>query len=122
MNHSQVADKYQVHSTMIQTHYFSYSIDDVIVNMLSSSVVDRGFEPLSGQAKDYKIGICCFSAKHAALREKSTGWLARKQICVRVGRHVYSQTVVSVSLHYKNKTKHFGLVQSRTHHYHLIEN
>jgi hypothetical protein len=30
--------------------------------MLASSVVDRGFEPRSGQTKDYKIGIGCFSA------------------------------------------------------------
>jgi hypothetical protein len=30
-------------------------------------VVDRGFEPLSGQIKDYEIGIC-FSAKHVVLR------------------------------------------------------
>jgi len=36
--------------------------------MLASSAVDRGFEPQSCQTKDYKIGICCFSAKHAALR------------------------------------------------------
>ena len=28
---------------------------------------------------DYKIGICCFSAKHAALRRKSKDWLARNQ-------------------------------------------
>ena len=28
---------------------------------------------------DYKIGICCFSAKHAALRCKSKDWLARNQ-------------------------------------------
>jgi hypothetical protein len=34
-------------------------------------VVDRGFEPWSGQTKDFKIDICCFSAKHAALRSKS---------------------------------------------------
>ena len=33
--------------------------------------VDRGFEPRLGQTKDYKIGMCCFSAKHAALRKKS---------------------------------------------------
>jgi len=26
-----------------------------------------GFEPRSSQSKDYKIGICCFSAKHTAL-------------------------------------------------------
>jgi hypothetical protein len=32
-----------------------------------------------GQAKDYEIGICCFSAKHAALRRKSKDWLARNQ-------------------------------------------
>jgi len=25
---------------------------------------------------DFKIGICCFSAKHAALRRKSKDWLA----------------------------------------------
>jgi hypothetical protein len=29
--------------------------------------------------KDYKIDICCFSAKHAALRRKSKGWLAQNQ-------------------------------------------
>jgi hypothetical protein len=30
-----------------------------------SGVIDRGFEPLLGQTKDYKIGIGCFSYKHA---------------------------------------------------------
>jgi hypothetical protein len=39
----------------------------------------RGFEPRSGQTKDYKIGICCVSAKYAALRSKSKDWLARNQ-------------------------------------------
>jgi hypothetical protein len=37
-----------------------------MVSVLVSSAVDRGFEPQSGQTKDYKISICCFSAKHAA--------------------------------------------------------
>ena len=41
--------------------------------------LDYGFEPRSGQTKDYKIGVCCFSAKHAALRRKSKDWLARNQ-------------------------------------------
>jgi hypothetical protein len=50
-----------------------------MVSVLASSVVDCGFEPWSGQTKDYKIGICCFSAKHAALRRKSKDWLARNQ-------------------------------------------
>jgi len=40
---------------------------------------------------------------------------------VRVGRHVYPRTVVSMSLHYKNPTKRVGLLQSGPHH-HLIEN
>jgi len=31
--------------------------------MLTLSVVDRGLEPRFGQTKDYKIGICCFTAK-----------------------------------------------------------
>ena len=51
----------------------------VMVSELASSIVDRGLEPRSGQAKVYKIGICCFSAKHAALRRKSKDWLARNQ-------------------------------------------
>ena len=47
--------------------------------MLASSVVDRGFEPRSGQNKDYNIGICCFSTKHDELMSKGKGWLARNQ-------------------------------------------
>jgi hypothetical protein len=51
-----------------------------MVSMLASGAVDRGFEPQSGQTKDYKIGICCFSAKHAALRRK-TDCLKIRIIC-----------------------------------------
>jgi hypothetical protein len=47
--------------------------------MVASSAVDRGFEPPSGQTKTNKIGICCFSAKHATLRRKSKDWLPRNQ-------------------------------------------
>ena len=49
--------------------------------MLVSSTVDRGFEPCSGQTKDciYRFGICCFSAKHAALKRKSKDWLVLNQ-------------------------------------------
>ena len=50
-----------------------------MVSVLTSSAVDRGFEPRSGQTKDYEIGICCFSAKYVALRRKSKDCLARKQ-------------------------------------------
>ena len=50
-----------------------------MVSVLASSSVDCGFEPRSGQTKDYKIGIGCFSAKHATLRRKSKDWFARNQ-------------------------------------------
>ena len=43
--------------------------------MFTLSAVDHGLDPRSGQTKDYKIGICCFSAKHAALRCNSKHWL-----------------------------------------------
>jgi hypothetical protein len=56
-----------------------YRIGGVMVGVFASSAVDRGFEPRSGQTKDYKIGICCFSAKHAALRRNNKDWLARNQ-------------------------------------------
>jgi len=66
-----------------------------MVDILISSVVDRGFGLRSGKIKDYKIGICCFFARHAVLRNKSKYWLARNQDNVsRVGRHVNPWTVV----------------------------
>ena len=42
-----------------------------MVSVLTSSAVDHGFEPRSGQTKDHKIDISCFSAKHTALRRKN---------------------------------------------------
>jgi len=46
----------------------------------SPRVVVREFEPWSGQNKDYKIGICHFSAKHTAIKSKSKDWLAGNRI------------------------------------------
>ena len=40
-------------------------IGDVMINRLTASAVDSSFEPWLDQTKNYKIGICCFSAKHA---------------------------------------------------------
>ena len=50
-----------------------------MVSVLASSAVDRGFKSRSDQIKDYEIGICCFFAKHTALRRKSKDWLAQNQ-------------------------------------------
>ena len=65
-------------NTRKQRSYF-YSpdrISGVMVSVLASSAVDRGFEP---QTKHYQIGICCFYAKHAALRSKNKNWLDQNQ-------------------------------------------
>jgi hypothetical protein len=42
-----------------------------MVTVLPSSAVDCGFESPLGKTIDYEIGICCFSAMHAALRRKN---------------------------------------------------
>ena len=65
--------------TTTHKHFSSNRIGGVMVSVLASSAVDRGFEPRSGQTKDYEIGICCFFAKHTALKRKSKDWLARNQ-------------------------------------------
>jgi len=79
-------------------------IGGVMVSVFVSSAVDRGFEPRCGKTKDYKICICCFSVKHAALRRKSKDWLAQNQNNVS-----------------ERATYPIGLVQSGPDH-HLIEN
>jgi len=38
-----------------------------------------GASPDWDKTKDYKIDICCFSAKPAALRRNTKDWLARNQ-------------------------------------------
>ena len=68
----------------------------IMVRVHALSAVDRGFKPRSGQTKDYKIDIYCFSAKHTALRRKIKDWFAGNQAMCPSGRHVYPRTVVSV--------------------------
>ena len=52
----------------------------VMISVLASSVVDRGFES-RGQVKPKTIKsiFVAFFAKHAALRRKSKNWWARNQ-------------------------------------------
>ena len=54
-----------------------------MVSVLASSAAGRGFDPRPGQTKDIIIGICHFSAKHAASRSKSkdTGRSRVKLMC-----------------------------------------
>ena len=54
----------------------------VMVSVLATSAIyiDREFETRSDQTKDYQVGICCFSAKYAAvLWRNSKDGLARTQ-------------------------------------------
>jgi hypothetical protein len=58
-------------------------IGSAMISVLFST--DRGFKPVWDHNKDYKIGSCCFSAKHAAaLRSRSKDRLAPIQDNVRV--------------------------------------
>jgi len=60
-------------------HCIVNHIGGVIVNVLASSAVDHGLKPLSGQTKDYKINICCFFDRNAAIRSNNKDWLDRNQ-------------------------------------------
>jgi hypothetical protein len=51
----------------------------------------------SGKTRDDKIGICCFSAEHPALRRKNKDWLARKQNNVSAWGEMCTCGLVSVS-------------------------
>jgi hypothetical protein len=53
----------------------------VIVDGLTSIVVDRGIEPQSGQTKDYKLVFISSQLKnHAALRSKRYGVRAKTDL------------------------------------------
>ena len=55
-------------------------ISRVIVDGLTSIVVDLGIEPQSGQTKDYKLVFISSQLKnHAALRSKSKDRFAKNQ-------------------------------------------
>ena len=60
-------------------HMYIYIGGVMVSSVLASSAVDHGFDPRSGQIKDYKIGMLCFSTKHTTLTRKSKDWLARNQ-------------------------------------------
>ena len=96
-------------------------IGDVIVIVVALCEVDRGFEFQSGQTIDYTIGICCFSAKRAALRSKNKGWFARNQNNVSEWSDMSTHGLLfQWARPVQNLTKRVGLVQSE-HHYHLID-
>jgi hypothetical protein len=83
-------------------------------------MVNRGFEFCLGKTKDYKIGICCFSAKQAALRRKSKYWLTQNQDNVSDWSDISIRGLfVQCASTIKNPTKLVGLAKSGPQH-HLI--
>ena len=65
--------KVRIYISLQCVYYCYYYLEEpsqwcngLMVGMLTSGVVVRGFDPWSGQTKGYKIGIYSFSARHAA--------------------------------------------------------
>jgi hypothetical protein len=54
-----------------------HCIGGVMVSILASGAVDRGFKLWAGLTKNYNIGICWFSARHTTLNSKGKEWLAQ---------------------------------------------
>ena len=50
-----------------------------MVGVVALCAVDRGFEPQSGQTKDYKIGIILLLLHSSSNKEKEQSWLSRNQ-------------------------------------------
>ena len=94
----------------------------MIVSVLASSAVDRGFDSRSGQAKDYQLVFVTYNAKHAELRRKSKDWLARNQDNVSEWSDMYIRGLLCQLVNtMKKTTKRVGLKKSG-HHHHLIAN
>ena len=91
----QEKNKYQLEAAQVCTCYNSGLIcrDCMVVwNSFECSWLWVG-------AKDNKMGIFCFFAKHSTLRSKSKDWLTRNRDKVsRVERHVYQWIVSELAL------------------------
>jgi len=79
---SEMSDNGQINSINVlgewMNEWFTWNSTPT-ATFIPSSTVDCGFDPQSGQTKNYKIGICCFSAKQTTLRRKSKDWSTRNQ-------------------------------------------
>ena len=63
---------------------FATCLSGVMVSLLTSNVVDHGFDHWSDQTKNHKFGICCFSAEHAALWSKNKDLVGTESVeCVQ---------------------------------------
>ena len=100
-----------------------------MVSVLALSAVDRGFEPRLVQTKVYKIGIYCFSTKHAAFKFNNPNWLSQNQDDVSEWRDISTlrcYTILCGLVCYTGCCFTIKIYPSvclvqKGHHYHLIE-
>jgi hypothetical protein len=76
-----------------------------VISVLASCVTNHGFELMSGQTKDYKIGISYFSAKHTAKctrfsKEKKVSSICKHIDCNGQTRNLHNQDPVSYASKY----------------------
>jgi hypothetical protein len=66
-----------------------------MVSVVTSSAVDRGFEPQSDQSTEYKIDVCCFSAKTRSINQfwKGTAQRSFQQSLVEIGLVVSEENI-----------------------------
>lgn len=78
----------------------------VMVSVLISNGVDRGFVHRSDQTKDYNTGFCC--SQEAPLRHQEErakpGWFRNRKMCPN-GVTCLQRSAISLGQHYKNLTK-----------------
>ena len=73
-----------------------YRIRGVLLSVLASYVVDRGFEPRSGQTTDSKILIFVASLlimQHLRVKTK-TGWLGIQIVCPSGRSDMFTHTLL----------------------------
>ena len=84
--------------------------------MIASNMVDRGFEPQTGQGKTVKLlfASSLLGMQHQGVKT-NTGWHEIRIMGDKSTCRMLFQWISTI----KNPTKHVGLVQSHLHH--LIE-
>ena len=86
------------------------TLGGIMIIMLASSAVNRGFDPQAGPINDNKIGTCCISAKHTALRSISKDFVGSQlewRVWVFTTDHDLFQWSSTIKI--KNTTKINGL-------------
>jgi hypothetical protein len=78
-----------------------------MVGVFVSSAVDHEFQSQPGQTKDYKIGIYCFSAKHAAWEERAKNdWFWIRIMCQSTNKLLFQGvSTIKIQLVYWFSTK-----------------